>query len=108
MPGFNNNENVCLLCQSRCVGPSGILIHILECWETQQLGIEKWLDVEEVMPLVMKNDVRLYNTRQKLVFIASRFSGIIPWNVKICEGYIYKNLWLWWMMPVKRGMQLIK
>ncbi len=30
MPGFNNNENVCLLCQSRCVGPSGKLIHILE------------------------------------------------------------------------------
>ncbi len=23
--GFNNNENVCLLCQSRCVGPSGLI-----------------------------------------------------------------------------------
>ncbi len=42
--GFNNNESVCLLCQSRCVGPSGKLIHILECRETQQLCIEKgWM-----------------------------------------------------------------
>ncbi len=35
VPGFNNNENICLLCQSRCVGPSGKLIHRLECRETQ-------------------------------------------------------------------------
>ncbi len=62
MPGFNNNENICLLCQSRCVGPSGKLIHILECRETQHLRIEKWLDVEEVMPLAMKHYVLLYNT----------------------------------------------
>ncbi len=51
VPGFNNNENVCLLCQSRCVGPSGKLIHILECRETQQLHKQKRLHVEEVMPL---------------------------------------------------------
>ncbi len=44
----DNNENVCLLCQARCVGLSAKLIHILECRETQQLRIEKWLDVEEV------------------------------------------------------------
>ncbi len=68
VPGVDNNENVRLLCQARNVGPLGKLIHILECSETQQLCIEKWLDVEEVMPLAMKNDVRLYNTRQKLVF----------------------------------------
>ncbi len=41
MPGFKNNENVSLLCQSNCVGPSGNLIHILECRETHQLHIEK-------------------------------------------------------------------
>ncbi len=39
-----------------------------------QLLIDKWLDVEKVMPLAMKNDVHLYDTRQKLVFIASGFS----------------------------------
>ncbi len=39
--------------------------------------IEKWLDIEEVMPLAMKNDVHLYDTRQKLVFIASGFSGYV-------------------------------
>ncbi len=26
VPSFNNNENVCLLFQSRCVGPSGTLV----------------------------------------------------------------------------------
>ncbi len=87
MPGFNNNENVCLLCQSRCVGPPGKLIHILECRESQQLRIEKWLDVEEVMPLAMKNDVHLYNTRRKLEFIASGFSGYFKeWD------YIYHEM----------------
>ncbi len=87
VPGFNNNENACLLCQSRCVEPSGKLIHILECRETQQLCIEKWLDVEEVMPLAMKNDVHLYDTRQKLVFIASGFSGYVKeWD------YIYHEM----------------
>ncbi len=35
------------------------------------------MDVEEVMSLAMKNDVRLYNTRQKLVFIASGFNGYV-------------------------------
>ncbi len=85
--GFDNNENVCLLCQARCVCPSGKLIHILECRETQQLHIEKWLDVAEVMTLAMKNDVRLYNTRQKLVFIASKFSGYVKeWD------YIYYEM----------------
>ncbi len=87
VPHFNNNENIYLLCQSRCVGPSEKLIHILECRETQQLCIEKWLDVEEVMPLAMKNDVRLYNKRQKLVFIASGFSGYIKEWV-----YIYHEM----------------
>ncbi len=77
MPGFDNNENVCLLCQAMCVVPPGKLIHKLECRETQQLHIEKWLDLEEVMSLAMKNDVRLYNTRQKLVFIAFGFSGYV-------------------------------
>ncbi len=87
VPCFNNNENVCLLCQSRCVGPSGKLIHILECRETQQLRIEKWLDVEEVMPLAMKNYVHLYDTRQKLIFIASGFSGYVKeWD------YIYHEM----------------
>ncbi len=87
VPGFDNNENVCLLCQARCVGPSGKLTHILECRETQQLRIEKWLDVDEVMPLAMKNDVRLYNTRQKLVFIASGFNGYVKeWD------YIYNEM----------------
>ncbi len=37
VPGFDNNENVCLLCQAMCIGPSGKVIHILECIETQQL-----------------------------------------------------------------------
>ncbi len=75
MPGFNNNENACLLYYPRYVGPSGKLIQILECRETQQLRIEKWLDGEEVMPLAVKNC--LYNTRQKLVFIAFRFSRYV-------------------------------
>ncbi len=45
------------------------------------------MDVEEVMPLALKNDVRLYNTRQKLVFIASRVSGYInDWD------YIYNEM----------------
>ncbi len=64
VPGFDNNENVCLLCQAKFVDLSGKLIHILQCRETQQLLIEKWLDVEEVMPLAMKNDVSLYNIIQ--------------------------------------------
>ncbi len=81
VPHFNNNENIYLLCQSRCDGPSGKLIFILECRETEQLR----LDVEEVMPLAMKNDVRLYNTRQKLVFIASRFSGYVKEWDYICH-----------------------
>ncbi len=39
------------------------------------------------MPLAMKNDVRLYNTRQKLVFITSRFSGYVKeWD------YIYHEM----------------
>ncbi len=52
VPGFDNNENVCLLCQARCVGPLGKLIHILECRETQQLRIEKWLDVEKLCSFI--------------------------------------------------------
>ncbi len=74
-------------CASQGVWTIRKLIHILECRETLQLCIEKWLDVEEVMPLAMKNDVHLYNTRQKLVFIASRFSGYVKeWD------YIYHEM----------------
>ncbi len=68
VPGFDNNENVCLLCQERCVGPSGKLMHILECRETQELHIQKGLDVEKVMPLSMKNYVHLYNTKSGVIF----------------------------------------
>ncbi len=37
--------------------------------------------MEEVIPLAMKNDVRLYNTRQKLIFITSGLGGYLQvWN----------------------------
>ncbi len=39
------------------------------------------------MPLAIKNDVHLYNTRQMLVFIASGFNGYVKdWD------YIYHEM----------------
>ncbi len=47
------------------------MLHIFECRETEQSWMENWFGVEKVMLLEMKNDVRLYDIQQKLIFIVS-------------------------------------
>ena len=75
---FAQNDPVCKLCQSVCSGLSAKVLHVFECNITEQMRTEKWVDVEMVMPMAMIQDFNQYNSREKVIFIATAMGGYVP------------------------------
>jgi hypothetical protein len=81
VPGFEYRNGVCQCCQLLCIREERPIHMLFECRETEGHWVEKWGEVESVMPEGMKIDIRKLDNRSKFKLIASGMGRYVEeWN----------------------------